>query len=602
MNLKKQLAFSFFAEGEESARQIIEDVQDRVSIVELRLDQLSSSCDLQLLVNAFPQITFIFSNRSSPIKSLSVEPHKRVFVDCPLDRDGLPPDLLDYQIIHSWHATKEGDEDLYEISNRLKSVRRAQDLTKLVYFCDFVEDYFYSDEVDICFSQGNASHFTRVLSLVRGGAFMYVSAKDRHTALGQFDLDTAVKFFPNGLGESTLIGGVVGGEAVVDSGSPIIWHGAFSDSRPSLSFAYLPLPVRDIQKFADILDLLPLSFLSVTQPWKSWAESFANIKSGYPSANFLLKVEEGFQALSTDGAGAFDLLKDKGLEKKDKILILGNGGAAQAIAHAGGIGGYDVVIAARNPKPPQIHLEQVNLDSYQCVIQATSLGSNSNPGMLLPHQSFRKGCLTLDLVYNPIRTKWLESASADGATVIDGLQMLISQFKYQLSALIDRPALVLIGMRGSGKTTLGKALSEDLGMLWLDIDKELERLHGRSITELLADDNFDFRKKELEILQKESCKKNIIISTGGGVVEYEKSREALKRHPFVVYLRCSHSILLQRQSINPRPSLTDLALEAEIESLLASRREWYENCASYIVENDESIEQSLHSLSSFFIH
>jgi hypothetical protein len=72
MNLKKQLAFSFFAEGEESARQIIEDVQDRVSIVELRLDQLSSSCDLQLLVNAFPQITFIFSNRSSPIKSLSV--------------------------------------------------------------------------------------------------------------------------------------------------------------------------------------------------------------------------------------------------------------------------------------------------------------------------------------------------------------------------------------------------------------------------------------------------------------------------------------------------------------------------------------------------
>ena len=58
---------------------------------------------------------FIFSNRVSPISNLNVEPHEKVFIDCPLTRDGIPVDLIDYQIIHSWHAFKGDDCDLSEI-------------------------------------------------------------------------------------------------------------------------------------------------------------------------------------------------------------------------------------------------------------------------------------------------------------------------------------------------------------------------------------------------------------------------------------------------------------------------------------------------------
>lgn len=96
--------------------------------------------------------------------------------------------------------------------------------------------------------------------------------------------------------------------------------------------------------------------------------------------------------------------------------------------------------------------------------------------------------------------------------------------------------IVLIGMPGAGKTTIGKKLSVLLGRTVVDADDEVVRVTGRTIADLFREGENVFRDAESQVVGHLSAKENIIISCGGGVVKRPENMEALKKTGKVFFL------------------------------------------------------------------
>jgi shikimate kinase len=141
--------------------------------------------------------------------------------------------------------------------------------------------------------------------------------------------------------------------------------------------------------------------------------------------------------------------------------------------------------------------------------------------------------------------------------------------------------IVLIGYRGSGKTTVGRLLAGRLGRTFVDCDEVIVSRHGKSIREIFSAGGEEaFRKLETSVIAELAAKTDHVIAVGGGAALREENRRALAEH-FVVYLRCDPGVLLRRIEDDPatsdnRPNLTGLGggIE-EIEALLRRREPIY---------------------------
>jgi shikimate kinase len=142
--------------------------------------------------------------------------------------------------------------------------------------------------------------------------------------------------------------------------------------------------------------------------------------------------------------------------------------------------------------------------------------------------------------------------------------------------------VVLIGYRGSGKTTVGRLLAERLGKPFLDCDVLIVKRAGRSIREIfIAEGEEGFRRHETAVIA-ENAAKDCVIAVGGGAVIREENQRALKDAGHqMVYLRCDTRELLRRIEGDPgtsdnRPSLTNLGggIE-EIQTVLEQREPIY---------------------------
>ena len=150
--------------------------------------------------------------------------------------------------------------------------------------------------------------------------------------------------------------------------------------------------------------------------------------------------------------------------------------------------------------------------------------------------------------------------------------------------------IALIGYRGTGKTTVAKHLATALACDWIDSDDEIERVDGRLIADIFADEGeAHFRDLETACLRDLTVCRNTVLSLGGGAVMRRMNRKMLADFDHVVWLTADVDTIHQRiisddSSADHRPDLTIAGGREEIAQLLAERTPLYRECATLEVD------------------
>lgn len=151
--------------------------------------------------------------------------------------------------------------------------------------------------------------------------------------------------------------------------------------------------------------------------------------------------------------------------------------------------------------------------------------------------------------------------------------------------------IVLIGFRGTGKTTIGKMIAEKLERKFLDTDEIVERDSKMKIAEIFSKfGERKFREFENSAVDYVSKKPFSVISCGGGAILNPKNVENLKKNGFLVLLECNAEKIRERISSGNRPALTEKKSFDEILHLLKIREPFYKNAADLTINTEKSAE------------
>jgi shikimate kinase len=153
---------------------------------------------------------------------------------------------------------------------------------------------------------------------------------------------------------------------------------------------------------------------------------------------------------------------------------------------------------------------------------------------------------------------------------------------------LHRGNLFLIGLPGSGKTTLGRQLARRLGKPFIDVDLELEARRGVTIATMFeVEGEATFRDREAELLTELTQRTGMVLATGGGAVLRESNRETIAANGSVLYLHASAQMLWHRVRHNRhRPLLNTRDPQARLEELYAHRDPLYRSIADWVIESE----------------
>lgn len=150
--------------------------------------------------------------------------------------------------------------------------------------------------------------------------------------------------------------------------------------------------------------------------------------------------------------------------------------------------------------------------------------------------------------------------------------------------------IALIGFRATGKTTVGRILARELGLLFIDMDQHLSASAGREISCWVRLEGWaSFRRAESELLRVLGTRTGLVVATGGGIILDPENRRALKEKFHTIWLNASPGTIQARMSADPhtgamRPPLSDLPPDEEIEKTLSERNPLYS--ATALIEID----------------
>jgi shikimate kinase len=150
--------------------------------------------------------------------------------------------------------------------------------------------------------------------------------------------------------------------------------------------------------------------------------------------------------------------------------------------------------------------------------------------------------------------------------------------------------IVLIGMRGSGKSAVAKKLAEKLNKTYVDMDNLLTKKITMTLPELVEKHGWEmFRKKESEVANDISDVTNAVIATGGGVVLRKNNIDTLGKNGKFIFLETSIETMIKRiEKDKNRPALTDKkTLKEEIEEVWKKRKKLYQQTADITIETDD---------------
>ena len=283
--------------------------------------------------------------------------------------------------------------------------------------------------------------------------------------------------------------------------------------------------------------------LNVTIPYKKCAATLCDELSetarAIGSVNTIVRRADGtLYGDNTDIYGFEELLRRAVFSPRaKKVLVLGSGGASAAVVYAlEKQQAREIVVVSRDGKDNYSNLSR-HTDA-ELIVNTTPVGMYPNTGVSPVDLSrFPKLEAALDVVYNPARTKFLLEAERLGLKRENGLLMLVAQAKKSCEDFLGEPIaderigaitkaltaqmqnVILIGMPGSGKTTIGTRLAAQLGRTFLDADTVLEQKAGIPIPEIFRLEGEEgFRQRETAVLTELGKHSGLVIATGGGCV------------------------------------------------------------------------------------
>ena len=164
--------------------------------------------------------------------------------------------------------------------------------------------------------------------------------------------------------------------------------------------------------------------------------------------------------------------------------------------------------------------------------------------------------------------------------------------------------IYLIGYRGTGKTTLGRALGTELKHQFVDIDELIVEKSGMTIPQIFEKQGEGrFRDIKSEMLNGISKEQNLVVATGGGIIEREENRKILKNSGMIIYLKASADVIYQRIGGDTnRPALTQKSEKDEITHMLDKRKLIYEDLANYTLDTEShNLQECLNLIVPFIL-
>lgn len=151
--------------------------------------------------------------------------------------------------------------------------------------------------------------------------------------------------------------------------------------------------------------------------------------------------------------------------------------------------------------------------------------------------------------------------------------------------------IYLIGMPGCGKSTIGEIISKEINREFIDLDEYIIEYSGKSIEELFSDGEPHFRSVETECLKLVSDMNNLIVATGGGIIETSGNDEIMKNSGTVIFIHTTPEKIMENSSLDGRPLLAEN--KNRIFELFDRRYEKYKSSADYIVDNMGDIKDTI---------
>ena len=371
---------------------------------------------------------------------------------------------------------------------------------------------------------------------------------------------------------------------------------------------------KEPEEVADFLQNGDFSAINVTIPYKKtvmpYCSKLTERAVAMGSVNTIVRQPDGtLLGHNTDYFGFSSMVRRSGLEPKGKkVLVLGSGGASVTAVAVLREMGAKVVVISRTGEDNYENLHRHADAAILC--NCTPVGMYPNNGLSPVDLSlFPRLEGVLDMIYNPARTKLLMDAEKRGLVTENGLWMLVAQAKeaaeWFTGSKIDdgkiakiharlrcqMENIILIGMPGSGKSTVGQLLAEKSGKTFVDADAETVKAVGKPIPQIFSEEGEPgFRAWETKVLEDLSKCSGIVLATGGGCVTREENYEVLHQNGTIFCLNRS----LDRLPTDGRP----LSQANKLDQMYRIRKPLYDRFADRCIDNNGTPEDAVRAILS----
>ena len=323
--------------------------------------------------------------------------------------------------------------------------------------------------------------------------------------------------------------------------------------------------------------------------------------------NTMVRKDGKWHGYNTDYDGFVFTLEHAGINVSGKECIILGDGASSATVHVAleDLGAKSITHLSRKTAP--LYTDAPNYyETAQIIINCTPIGMYPhNPASLIDIMQFSKLEGVVDLIYNPRRTVLLLQAEMMDIPHCDGLPFLVAQgveaanhFQgesfgtKEIEQILrdmrrEKENIILIGMPGVGKTTVGKAIGKEMGRTCIDVDQELEKEIGNISTYITEQGEAAFREKEAEMIAKLGTETGLVISTGGGCVTVPKNYAHLRQNGRIYQLTQP----VEKLSTSGRV-LSSGGIE-RLRELEETRTPMYESFAQCIVEHNRNAPETV---------